>query len=65
MKTDVKKSSEIIKNVIVIYNDGYSTLFDAIYITCMEVVYGKFSDKNVFIKCGGIPIDNIDKIVVL
>jgi hypothetical protein len=65
VKTDINKLPNIIKNAIIKYNDGYTTVFDAIYINGKEVVFGKISDKDVFTKCGGIPKENIEKIVVL
>ena len=39
--------------------------FDAIYINSKEVVFGKISDKIIFIKCGGITKESIEKIVLL
>jgi len=52
------------KNAYITCKDGYATFFDAIYIDNKNVIFGKFSGKDVFIRCGGIPKENIEKIVI-
>jgi len=70
MKNEIKKDKtlgmiKILEHAVITYNDGYVAFYDAIHMTDNEVVFGKISDKNVFLKCGGIPKNNIEKIVIL
>jgi len=58
------KSLDIIENAVVIYNDRTVDFFDAIYVNNNEVEFGKISDKNIFLKRGGISKNNIEKIIV-
>ena len=60
-----RKMKKILKNVYITCKDGYVTFFDAIYIDNKKIIFGKFSEKDVFIEYGGIPKENIEKIVIL
>jgi hypothetical protein len=58
-------SIEVIENPIVIYKDGKKELFNAIYITDGNIIIGNIvndGDNEVFVRTGGIPIQNISKI---
>lgn len=58
----LSETREVIEHVVITYEDGYTALYDAIYITDKEVVFGKLSDKDGFEKHGGIPKENIKTI---
>ena len=56
---------KILENAYITCKDGYVIFFDAIYIDNKKVIFGKFSGNDVFIEFGGIPKENIEKIVIL
>ena len=64
MKNEIKKEKTF-EYVVITYNDGYVKFYDAVYIKDNEIALGKISDDNIFIKYGGIPKENIKKIVAI
>ena len=58
-------SIDVIENPIVIYKDGKKELFNAIYVTDGNIIIGNIvrdGDNEVFVRTGGIPIQNICRI---
>ena len=58
-----RKKIEILENAVVVYNSGEKQIINAINISDRGVFTGHLINHKEFVECGGIPKNNIKKII--
>jgi hypothetical protein len=63
MNQTKRKKIEIIQNAVVLYTDGEMERINAIYVNKNGVFTGHITNNNEYMEGGGIPKNNIRKII--
>jgi hypothetical protein len=58
-----RETNKIIRKALIVYKNGTKELYEAIQIYNNLIIFGRILEGDIFLMCGGIPKDNVRRVV--